>query len=272
MGGSARFRTSRTKNINRFSKTLSDEEIKIRSAEIRASHKYTSDFSQKIRDAKTIDELMQAVYEKYGKSDDEFPYVVLRARNMEMVKRVLVTLDELENEYPFAKGIIYNFGSASNDSLAGFTLSSGKLGLSIDWNDEDSPSLYSGKIRGDSIPNTTPESIIAHEFGHAIQARIFQKLHPDLFTNGKYSPPNNEIGNKMILEYRNGKFMMEVEKKVLKKLNIGFYEAHSRISNYARDEGVMEAFSEAFSDVYANGENASAVSKAYVQALLEAAR
>ncbi len=271
-GKSINHKNNSTKNAGRFIQTLGYNEIEKRSKEIESTHQYKSEFSRKIRDSKTIEELLNVVYEKYGKNDDPYQYLVLRARNFEMVKRVLVTVNELEEQYPFTKGFIYDFGAVTDDNIAGFSMSSGTLRLSSDWNEYNSPNLYSPPIRAESIPNTTPESIIAHEFGHVLQARIFHKQHPNLFTNGKFNPPDANTGNDMIKEYVFGKFMIEIEKSVLKNLNMSFYEAHTNISNYARDNGVMEAFADAFADVYANGDNASVVSKAYTKALIEAAK
>lgn len=250
--------------------TEHSERFRQRINEAKSIHRYDTEFSIKIRDAKNATELQKILFEKHGYQNNKFAYLGFLAKNIEMVKRALVTIDELENKFPFTKGIIVDYG-ADNENLASFLLHTGRLSLGKEWNEEDDFRLYNGTSRFLIHPNATPESFIAHEFAHAIEAKIMHKKYPNAFQDGKLNPDNFRLYNKIAKEWQTGSHLVKVQEKALQKLGITVEEAYPLISGYAVKKGIADAFAEAFADVYANGDNASEVSKVFTEELLAAA-
>ena len=242
-------------------------------------------FRDKVNEAQTKEDLRAVLVERYGEENVAIGFT--RDHDLEMTKRALNTLDELENRYPFMKGVISGFhyvvdptvifdpdGSIFASADTEFNPMTGEskhtLGLGAAFSTKDNPSLYTGTERGFNPPNMTPEAIIAHEFGHAMHNYLLGRILQDARRNGLFQAA-------MVADdIRKNKVLQRLEKEAKQALGYkkGLPNFRHEISGYASDakqyggNPTQEAFAEAFADVYANKDNASAVSKAYVNALL----
>lgn len=233
-------------------------------------------FRDKVNEAKTLAELWTAVTDKYGKENVATSFI--RKNDIELVKRAVNTLDELEERYPFMKGYIRKLGS-HYAGLAAWNSDKQQFCLNPNYWDADNEHLHSGNERGYHPPNTTPESIVAHEFGHAVQTYLLEKMTD--WANHATKPSDMMKGVEIWSNVADGTVFEHIERRALDSLGLthsSISEGRQKISQYARDakkagmNPSFEAFSEAFADVQSNGNNASPVSKAYVQALLEEIR
>ncbi len=214
---------------------------------------------EKIQYSETKDELLKVLREAYGERNVTDSFV--RDNDLKMVKRALATINELENKYPFMKGKITRFierheamGASldENTENAGASMyPDGSFALNKNYWSYDNPELYDGSERGFHPPNQTPESTIAHEFGHAML-----NYYTDLTLEHPVSDPANKNIEMIALRSLPMKMRMELQNDV-----------RGQISEYA-EYSKGEAFAEAMADVYANGKNASVVSHAYVNTLI----
>ncbi len=229
----------------------------------------TKSFRDKLNEVQTRDELKSVLYEKYSpeRFDDKF-----LKKNVNMLKRVMNTLDELEDRYPEMKGKVQAFKSYTGKAQGKMSLF-GDLTLNAKWNKEDDPELYDD-FNGWHPKNTTPEAIVAHEFAHAIQARILEKYYPDAFINGRLNPMT-PIMDRLNLggDWNTGQYLRPIQERAMARLGYTSFrgasvvQATSQISRYAT-KNIFEAFSEAFADVYSNGDNASEASKAFTEEMI----
>ena len=236
------------------------------SAKYRAAHivqtgqPQAKTFRDKINDAQTKNDLLLELQNEYGAKKVKSDFVL--KNDINMVKRAMNTVIDLEEKYPFMKGFVNFF----YESKAGMASMNPRGGLSLNskyWKQDDKR-MYSGKHRGWWPPNSKPESLIAHEFGHAIAFKYYNKLY-------KEAKRNNDLGTilSLVAGQRKGEFLKSVEKTAMKSLNVKTMKgARQQISGYATKGGIHEAFAESFADVFANGDNASDMSKAYVRELL----
>ena len=248
MGGSAKYRTAKKAN---------QQQPKPKT------------FRDKINDAQTQSELLTVLRDEYGKKRVKADFVL--KNDVGMVKRAMNTIQDLEEKYPFMKGYV-NFFYESPHGIASMNTGGG-LSLNSKFWDKDDKRMYSGKNRGWWPPNYKPESLIAHEFGHAITFKYYRQLMAE-------AKANNDLNTQMTLVAgaQSGQWLRDVEKEAMKSLGIKTKKAaYTRISGYASFAqttkkqgfvGILEAFAEAFGDVHANGDNASPVSKAYVNTLI----
>ena len=204
------------------------------------------------------------------------PRAFIMKNDLELVKRVVKTIDELENRYPFMKGFIKGFnntelGIAQIDDDDYLLLNPGYWG-------EDNGHLYTSSTCTFHPPNMTPEAFIAHEFGHAIHNYYMQKKLESERKKGMWQ--EFEYYQKI----RDGSALGDVEAIAVKRLGVDVNTARRGISEYAtgmkikqqtvfgtrtiKVDPTHESFAEAFADVYANKDNASDASKAYVEAML----
>ena len=211
-------------------------------------------FSEKVNEAKSKDELLQILREKYGKNNVSDSFV--NDIDFKLAKRVVSTVNELEEQYPFMKGQVTGLferrefiGDTEYDGDASATMSPfGGLYINKEYWNYDNPRLYSGSERGFHPPNRTPESTIAHEFGHAMLNYYYnlKAKHPEKLDS---TPLETLAIISLPVELRRGT------------------ATRNQISEYAA-YSMKEAFSEALADVYANGKDASPVSVAYVNTLV----
>ena len=235
-------------------------------------------FKDKVNDAQTKEDLLSVLNEKYS---FVAPGAVTR-NDIDMVKRVVTTLEELEEQYPFMKGYIngFEFTVAPGNTAAmhaRYNANDGLLGQNFmfgsGWDVKDNPKMYTGNERGFAPPNQTPESIVAHEFGHAIGNVILGKMVEKARDKGFFDAMF------LLQDIKKGKGLENLEKRAVASLGYKQPAAvRGKISGYAKyakrygSQPTNESFAEAFADVYSNGDNASDVSKAYVNVLLEEAR
>lgn len=242
-------------------------------------------FRNTINNAQSKEELLTALQSKYGSENVARGFV--ENHDLEMTKRALGTILELEERYPFMKGVISGFhnvvdptvvlnpnGSISAQTKTDFDAETGEvrhtLGLGAAYATKDNPILYSGSERGKDIPNMTPEAVIAHEFGHAIHNYLMGRMLQDAKKRGLFDTLM------AVDDIKKSTTLQRLEKEA--KKSIGYKKAlpffRGEISKYASNAKLYggnptkESFAEAFADVFANGDNASAVSKAYVNTLL----
>ncbi len=231
-------------------------------------------FRDKVNEAQTKEELMSVLSDKYSYIQSG----VISRNDTEMVKRAVRTLDELEEQYPFMKGAItgLEFAVTPGSPAAVHARFSSQKGLVSQnfkfgegWDVSDNPSFYSDDRRGHNPPNRTPESIVAHEFGHAIGNLILGKRLEEASNRSIFE------SIMMIDDIKNNRGLAYLEKRAVATLGYKQPAAvRGKISGYAKEarrygsNPTNESFAEAFADVYSNGENASDVSKAYVNALL----
>lgn len=236
-------------------------------------------FRNKVNGAKTNDELLSILQEKYGSENIQKGFVTMH--NLEMTKRTLNTVMELEDRYPFMKGAISGFhvvvdpfGGVAAEVKSSFSPSTGEskhtLGIGAAFATNDNPELYSGNERGHHPPNMTPEAVVAHEFGHALHNYLLGRMLQDARKKGFFEAVM------MVDDIKKDRTLQQLEKQA--KQSIGYKKAlpylRGEISEYASGAKMYggkpteESFAEAFADVYSNGDNASSVSKAYVNTLL----
>lgn len=224
-------------------------------------------FRAKINSAKNKKELREAMLERYK---PEHVDTTFTNKNLNMVKRILNTLDDLENQYPEVRGKVHKFVGTRKRALASMGVD-GRLSINTTWSKEDDPSLY-GDHNGWFHKNRTPEAVVAHEFAHAIQAKILEKLYPNDFVNGEISI-TSPLMNRMNIsnEWNNGRYLSPIRDRALQKLGMTRAQAVEQISRYAGANN-FELFAEAFADVFANGNNASAASKALTEEMIRELR
>ena len=283
MGGSASYRLARkiakAKQNGAPQSEIDELESKRQEAleaEKEKRHPKEKTFRDKINEASTREEFRNVMLEKYkpGNVQDEF-----LNKDIGMLKRIMNTIDDLETKYPEMAGKVHIFESRkrSGTGCVGGMGLNGNLVINENWNEYDDPALYNDG-EGWHPKNTSPEAIIAHEFAHAIQAKILEKKYPNVFTNGEITPhgyyDNYEEWLKTQREWSTGSFLKPIRKEALKSLGLKVKDedvALSQISRYAKTT-IFESFAEAFADVQSNGDNASDASKAYVNALINALR
>ena len=236
-------------------------------------------FRDKINETSNYAEFIDVMRERYGRDPNIVRYSFARQNNLQMLKRVMNTIDDLEEKYPFMKGYIKGFRNIDDfksKAMAGMD-DEGNLYLNPNyWSENNNQYLYSMEkdVRGVHPPNMSPESIIAHEFGHAVHGYLMEKM-ADWANNAPVSEMLKaaDVWAGLI----DGTALEYIERKALNSLGLTHSLSMGRfkISKYAygaKSSGgnpSYEAFAEAFADVYANGEKAGDVSKAYVQALLD---
>ena len=212
-------------------------------------------FLDRVNSAKDKNEFATVMRERYG---DKVSEGFINMTELSMAKRVMSTIDELEKRYPFMTGFVKEF-DVRGDAVAAMS-QGGRLSLNpAYWGTKDNESLYDSSY---NTPNSTPESSIAHEFGHAIHTYLY-----NLMSEGA-SDSFIEMF-KLMQKRQDGTFLADVYKLAKKKGKFRSKDAlFSGISEYAQVNS-KEAFAEAFADVYSNGDNASKASKAYVEAMFE---
>ena len=242
-------------------------------------------FRDKVKDAQTQQDLLSALQEQYGAQNVAKGFVM--KHDLEMTKRAVDTVLELEERYPFMKGAINGFhnvvdpsvvfdpnGSIAAQTETSFNPMTGEahqtFGLGAAYATKDNPILFTGNSRGKDIPNMTPESVVAHEFGHAVHNYLLGRMLQDARKKG--------LMNALMMadDIKKNITLQRLEKQA--KQSIGYKKAlpyfRGEISGYASGaksyggNPTRESFAEAFADVFANGSNASKVSKAYVDTLV----
>ena len=227
-------------------------------------------FRDRVNEAKTNAELLSVLREKYETTDD-----FVEKNDIEKIKRVVSTLEEMQERYPILGNFIKRLseskiGIASMDNYGNLTINSNYYGLT------GHSSGWYQKTRGWWPPNASPESMIAHEFGHAMHNAFFNKLMRQPGTLSDF--------DKLFKQKNTGGYLRDIEKAVMKKVGVKtkreLYRQISGYSSYAEDHkstkgniirvGVFEAIAESFADVYSNGDNASPASKAFVEELVNA--
>ena len=283
MGGSAKYRFVK-KIIDKRRKTAEflgidfDEEQK-RKAHEAAEYEWKKQnglltFSEKVNHAQTEKELIATLNEKY-KTEDDF----VKGNDLQVLKEMVNTLDSLEEQYPFTKGMVKGLRAAS-EGIASID-NEGYLNINPEYFARFGKrpiSALNQKERGWFPPNYNYGSIIAHEFGHVLHNRYNFNLMCKAFIEG-------DSGNtqfKLYQQQETGKYLRGVENAALKKLGMTKLEAYKQISGYAAhventpshgsviSVGVFEAIADAFGDVYTNKDKASKASKTYVDEMLKA--
>lgn len=247
--------------------------------------KKEKEFRDKVNDAQTKEELLTVLREQYGAENVAKGFV--EQHDLGMTKKAVNTLLELEDRYPFMKGAISGFhvvvdpttvfdpnGSISAQTITDFGGRTGKmrqtLGLGAAFATENNPLLFSGSERGQQPPNMTPEAVIAHEFGHAMHNYLLGRMLQEARQRG--------VANAFLVmdDIKRGTTLQRLEQQAKRSLGRrnGLPNFRAEISKYASGakayggNPTKESFADAFADVYANGDRASEVSKAYVNALL----
>ena len=226
-------------------------------------------FRDKLYEASTKEELLTVLREKYDTQSD-----FVEKNDIEKVKRVIGTLEDMKERYPMLGNFVRRLyesdsGIASMDTLGGLSINS-------EYYKENGKvcDKWYRKERGWFPPNATPESMIAHEFGHAMHNLYFQKL---------LTQPGADFF-KLLKQKRTGTYLRDIEKKVMKKVGAKTkMDLYQQISGYTMAchinqstkglivrVGVFEAIAESFHDVYSNGDNAAPASKAFVEELVKA--
>ena len=224
-------------------------------------------FKNKVHYARSKEQLLDVMRQKYG--EQNVPKSFVYKNNLAMVKRAVETVIGLEQQYPAMKGFIKAWGNTTQSPAAAFEFD-GIMRLGRYWGHEDEVELYSDSFdtRGDYV-NRTPESVIAHEFQHAMQAKLLQMMYPSEFVNGEHIHTSDDMYFKLNDAWETGSFLDGVKNKALKKLGMSdSVNTYAQISLYAT-ESIFEALSEGFADVYANDNDANRVSKALTDAFLE---
>lgn len=226
-------------------------------------------FSDKVDEATTKLELFEVLKGKYERK--WIRRDVVFKNDFELVKKVVKTVDELESRYPFMKGYVKGLG-ITEKGVAEFY--DGILKLNPTYWDRDNDHLHTEPTSTYHPPNMTPEGMIAHEFGHAIQEYLMNKK---LEATEGHLIEEYEFWEKL----RAGEALDDVEAIALKSLGMSVDEARGGISEYAKaprskfkatkQSSMYESFAEAFADVFTNGDKASKESKAYVNALISEA-
>lgn len=226
-----------------------------------------SSFRDKVIEAKNKKELRDVMLERYKPEQVSTSFT---NKNVNMVKRILTTLDDLESRYPEMRDKVHIFDGNRKRAYASMGVD-GKLSINAKWSKEDHPELY-GDQNGWFHKNRTPEAVVAHEFAHAIQAKILEKKYPNDFVNGEISR-NTSFLNRLNIatDWSTGTYLSPIRDRALSKLGITRVEAVQQISRYAGTNN-FELFSEAFGDVFANGDNASEASKALTEELIRELR
>ncbi|MBQ6503136.1 MAG: hypothetical protein IJI57_04385 [Flexilinea sp.] len=285
MGGSASYRLARRianardrgapqSEIDELERRRQDALTAERQKRQAAKQPPEKSFLDKLNSAKDEEELRKVMLEKYKPG---FIHKEFLNKDLGMLKRALKTIDELETRFPEMKGKVHEFNAKYEIGTYGSMSLTGQLSITQSWDNFDDPDLYGDK-NGWFHKNRTPEAVIAHEFAHAITARILEKKYPELFDDGDIRPSkiyaNYEDYLQVKKEWSNGAFLKPLRKEALKALGLKVKDenlATRQISRYA-ELNIHEAFAEAFADVFANGDNASEASKAYTNALINALR
>lgn len=260
-----RFINSEVERVREFL-TLMDAMDEFNEKEIRASAEKAwkkqnnlLSFQEKVESAHTKDEMLNVLLEKYGENNVTEDFI--NNIDLQTVKRIVTAIDKLEEQYPFMKGKITRLSEHSEvlgydeydiDTMASMS-PYGELSISKNHLND----LFSGSERGFHPPNMTPESAVAHEFGH-MMLNYYIDLNMD---NLDLTMDNPEIFN-----------LRPITDLVIKSLPVKFRRGNGsatarQISEYA-SYSYKEAFAEAMADIYANGKNASPVSAAYVNTLV----
>ena len=233
---------------------------------------FTSDisdnyFKNKVHYARSKEQLLDIMRKKYG--EHNVPKSFVYKNNINMVKRAVETVIGLEQQFPEMKGFVKAWGNTTQSPAAAFEFD-GIMRLGRYWGHEDEIELYSDSLdhTGD-YANRTPESVIAHEFQHAMQAKLLQMMYPSEFVNGEHKHTSDDMYFKLNEAWESGNFLEGIKNKALQKLGMpDSMNTYGQISLYAT-ESIFEAFAEGFADVYANDNEANRVSKALTEAFLE---
>lgn len=250
-----------------------DEKKAIENAERAWKRKQgTLTFSEKIDDATTEDLLLNVLREKYPNVKEDF----VKNKDINSIKKIVKTIDALEERYPFMRGFITTLG-VKNKGAANIDWSGTEFNISSEYLARSNAKEINGlnqKERGWFPPNYTIESVAAHEFGHALHIKYFYKL---LIEAGNIQDENkrNRTISRLMTQQGTGTYLNGIERKVMKKIGAKTkQDAWKQVSGYASATkpgkvNVFEVIAESFGDVFTNGENASDASKAYVEALLK---
>ena len=223
------------------------------------------EFAKELRKVKTKKEFLELVQKRYGKNSISTDFV--NKNHLSMIKKVVGTVSELEDKYPYMKGFVKFTSTLTGKSSHNADMTSnGVLDINSSvWGVNKNPILYSGAKRGVHPPNTTPESTIAHEFAHAMHSYLYKKM-------ADYYKKNKDMDNyySVLTSINSGKLLEKIEERAYKKIGLNKNTGRAQISTYADMAAVIgakaphEAFAEAFADVYSNKKNASPASIALV--------
>lgn len=208
------------------------------------------DFAKELRKVKTKKEFLALVQKRYGKNGITSDFV--NKNHLAMIKKVVGTVAELEDKYPFMKGFIKFTSTISGSSAHRAEMSSfGVLDINSSiWSINKNPELYNNIFHP---ANSTPESIIAHEFGHAIHSYLYKKMQ-------EYYKKNNDMDNyySVLVSINSGSILKKFEEKAYKKIGLNKNTGRAQISKFADMADMIgakaphEAFAEAFADVFSN--------------------
>ena len=227
-----------------------------------------SEFRRQINETKTNKEFGNVMIARYGKNNVKPSFL---KKDLGMLKKVMSTIDDLESKYPEMKGKVHTFTGRNASALSSMNID-GSLNINDVWSTLDNPRLYNDND-GWSYKNTTPESIIAHEFAHAIESKLIEKMYPDAFKNGEI---DTSAGLALELQARSAwstdSVLFDARDRALSRLGYtSVQQASSTISKYA-ETSLGELFAEAFGDVYSNGDKASNASKVFTEELIKELR
>jgi len=147
-------------------------------------------------------------------------------------------------------------GDLRDGSVMGYYKQDGTLGISGTFMEsEKMTGAYDACVAAGFHPSrgnkTGTEAVVAHEYGHALNDKVAQKLGVDMDTAAK----------KIVSEARK-----QTKTKTGKSKHRGIVQFENAISRYATTNEA-EAIAEAFSDVFCNGGKAKAESKAIMKVL-----
>ena len=237
---------------------------------IREKAELGQSFSKELKKVKSKKEFLDLVETRFGKNSVSPDFV--NKNDLEMIKKVVGTVADLEEKYPFMKGFIKFTSTISGSSRNIAEMSSnGVLDINSSvWSINKNPILYNRYIHP---ANNTPESTIAHEFGHAIHSYLYKKMQ-------EYYYKNKDMDNyySVLASINSGAILRKFEEKAYKKIGLNKNTGRAQISKFAEMADMVgakashEAFAEAFADVFSNKTKASDASKAFVNEVVKEAK
>lgn len=223
-------------------------------------------FRNKVNNAKSKNELLKILREKYG--ENNVPKNFVYKNNISMIRRAINTLTELEDRYPLMKGFVRALGNTTLGAAAMEFEGTFRLNPSF-WGHEDDYRLYSEDNDSTDYQNRTPESVVAHEFQHGMQSKLLQMMYPDDFENGDIKS-TSKIQDFLQEQWDYGNYLLPIQERAMKRLGISDPTImYGRISLYAVTNDIFEGLAEAYGDVYANKNNAKKESKVLIEEFMK---
>ncbi len=203
-----------------------------------------------LKDCADFDEMVNYLSKSYGFTIDDS----VKKLNFETVKKAFTGCESVMKEFP---GLAKSIKTVTTSKSGVMSCSGGKITFNPYYFSDNIKLLESCKKMIDTrfwVPNASPESIGAHECGHAVEWLMIQ-------TNSayQYGWQRVDVWNKCT----EAKQIVSQACKNIKKTPYGKgkrnFELINAISRYS-NENASETMAEAFADAYANRENANPLS------------